>query len=718
MGSVATATYVRQRRVLALKIHDADLQEPSVNRGPDQHGEIVIEADPSRGVLDGVTDVFFADVTSRPVGRSAFGQHTLSGPLRSAPRSNAEAELRSVRRLRGHSSPGRSSWTPPEVGRRRLPHPPGRTRRRRPQRHPRHHEVRPPVLDLGRLRRGRQRLGPGRKRLSWAYDESVGEILLTRAPIYMWLREEADKVPTESRRVLDWSQAGLPVAGQEAAPRQGLASNTRSCVSGMRKTLSPTVGPSSHGPISHGVEISGALPIGNGETMTSCMDPATNLGVDFASLGYIEEEFLVSGVADVDDGAGNLRVASKPFTTRVVVRRPEESSKFSGTVHLEPFHAAAEGDPSWFFFNEQWVRNGDAWLGVTVHPGTFGPLVGWPSGVLLLRELDAARYGELNLFASDPPQTTALDLSDMSRLRALISQAYPQGPEIVTQLGSLLKTDSPASLFGGGQVARVYASGCSQTGVFWAQFIDHGHADRARLSDGRPVFDAYFIGVATAPMNKPADSVLVVVLSESEVTGAMPFERIGQSPEDSDQPRFRAFEVPGSWHGWLNFGDFTNANTPWWGQLVARGYPGVSSLTGLQVGASHDQEGVPVTHTDRPFHLVSNALWAGLDHWVRSGEPMLRAPRVDRNPDLARDEVGNLTGGLRLPWIEVPTARYAGSCSCSPGVGRMWKIEEAELHRRYPGPEELRERFTAAVARAVRIGYLLDEDADRAASVY
>src|ERR1051325_4968789 len=46
---------------------------------------------------------------------------------------------------------------------------------------------------------------------------------------------------------------------------------------------------------------------------------------DLKSLGYLEEEFLISGAANVYDwaeGPGSVRVPDAPYTTRVLVRRP------------------------------------------------------------------------------------------------------------------------------------------------------------------------------------------------------------------------------------------------------------------------------------------------------------------------------------------------------------------------------------------------------------
>ena len=63
--------------------------------------------------------------------------------------------------------------------------------------------------------------------------------------------------------------------------------------------------------------------------------------IDFAKAGYVEEEFLVSGSANVydwaADGSLTVKVEKAPYTTRILVRRPAKASRFSGNVVVEPF---------------------------------------------------------------------------------------------------------------------------------------------------------------------------------------------------------------------------------------------------------------------------------------------------------------------------------------------------------------------------------------------
>jgi hypothetical protein len=62
--------------------------------------------------------------------------------------------------------------------------------------------------------------------------------------------------------------------------------------------------------------------------------------VDLQKAGYVEEEFLVSGTANVydwlSDGSLKIKTANAPYNTRILIRRPALRF-FSGNVILEPF---------------------------------------------------------------------------------------------------------------------------------------------------------------------------------------------------------------------------------------------------------------------------------------------------------------------------------------------------------------------------------------------
>src|SRR6185295_4873729 len=99
---------------------------------------------------------------------------------------------------------------------------------------------------------------------------------------------------------------------------------------------------------------------------------------DLKKNGYVEEEYLVSGNANVydwtADGKLNVVTPNAPYTTRILVRRPENPAKFSGAVMVEIPNAARRWDwyIQWGTLADELMARGDAWVGVTTSASTPG----------------------------------------------------------------------------------------------------------------------------------------------------------------------------------------------------------------------------------------------------------------------------------------------------------------------------------------------------------
>jgi Alpha/beta hydrolase domain len=81
-----------------------------------------------------------------------------------------------------------------------------------------------------------------------------------------------------------------------------------------------------------------------------------------------------------------------------------------------------------------------------------------------------------------------------------------------------------------------------------------------------------------------------------------------------------------------------------------------------------------------PFHYVLQAALSHLNNWVATGTPAPSLPKMDIQGTPAviqRDQYGNAIGGVRLPHINVPIARYAPTGSTSspdPLVGLICRL--------------------------------------------
>jgi Alpha/beta hydrolase domain len=151
------------------------------------------------------------------------------------------------------------------------------------------------------------------------------------------------------------------------------------------------------------------------------------------------------------------------------------------------------------------------------------------------------------------------------------------------------------------------------------------------------------------------------------------------------------------------------------------------SLSYVGASADFDNQLPPGTHIlnapDPPHCLVNRstkflAVRAALHHmhvWLRDGVPPPAAPRVEfAGGQIARDAFGNALGGLRLPHVEAPVARYAGdfASSCAPLAGLTEFFDAATLAALYSDRAGYEAALREATDRAVQAGFILPADAN------
>src|SRR3546814_2317150 len=73
-------------------------------------------------------------------------------------------------------------------------------------------------------------------------------------------------------------------------------------------------------------------------------------------------------------------------------------------------------------------------------------------------------------------------------------------------------------------------------------------------------------------------------------------------------------------------------------------------------------------------HYVMQAALRALDRWVRTGEapPIAERLQVSDSGALVLDAHGNARGGVRSPWVDVPTAQLSGLGQDGPGLLRLF----------------------------------------------
>ncbi len=196
------------------------------------------------------------------------------------------------------------------------------------------------------------------------------------------------------------------------------------------------------------------------------------------------------------------------------------------------------------------------------------------------------------------------------------------------------------------------------------------------------------------PRKIPMDAPFVTVYSQTEVVHDASQEIA--LPSDTDQPKLRYYEVAGMPHL----------------RLVDQGTDGTEPHP-----ADGDKRNDPQCQSlyDEPVETVVSAILDAMDRWVREGVPMPKAERVGREgKSVARDpQTGNLLGGVRPPWIKVPSATYLTDheTDCGSAFDTKVPYSAQQLKALYGSYASYASRFEAAKQQAIKEGYLLTEDA-------
>ncbi len=447
---------------------------------------------------------------------------------------------------------------------------------------------------------------------------------------------------------------------------------------------SPSAAPGARSPVAalaHTAvpRVRGPLPV----TATSYPFGAANhtlVPQDLHKYGYVEEEYLVSGTANVytwpAPGPAAVRTANVPYTTRVLVRRPASRARFSGNVIVEVLNPSNAFDLNigWAMMNRQLVANGDAWVGVT----------GKPISIDALKNFDPVRYGSLSManpLPLDDPQNCLNPVGSVTPP----SRATEDGLvwDINTQVGAWVRSDSPSNPLtyrqhrGGGDdshmrakdvgwspVRHVYGFGYSQTGGFMFDYIN-AIQPRVVASDGRPMFDGSIVAVASGrfvglvPINQceptpssttdpryqfhDAGTPIIHVMSQSDYLYGVSLRR----PDGDTYPdMYRHYEMAGAAHA-----------TP--DELFYSAAPADIIKAGRPVPPMNCNEG---PRSRFPSHIFFDAFLVNLERWVGKGiAPPHADPIVVQSGAPVLDSFGNVTGGLRSPFLDVPTSTWFGS---------------------------------------------------------
>ncbi|CCA90012.1 conserved hypothetical protein (plasmid) [Novosphingobium sp. PP1Y] len=448
--------------------------------------------------------------------------------------------------------------------------------------------------------------------------------------------------------------------------------------------------------------------------------PGATLSIDLEAYGYVEEEYFLAGTADSYRRAKKGAVPDKTgiaYTTRIIVRRPADRSRFSGVVHFEPIHPSQGGTTHWLTTGRYMMGQGDVYVAAAISDdrpsrriSAEGPAPTAQSQVT--KWFDPVRYAPLSW-----PQEDGI--------------AY----DVMASIGKLLRSEREDNPLKGWPVKAMLVGGWSFTGSIQRTFINEGFHDRARLPGGKPVFDGYLIGISSrwngggyVPLNseepqtanadprrtlRTIDVPVIEFLSEFEAaTGPGP-----QVPDrEGKAGGHRLYEMGGTIHSSsMTDPRQPRSERPNLAQLAAKGYP----LDAVRGETTDEPCSAPLSDVDHPAYI--RASLDALRHWVLDGvEPPHIAPLVRDGDKIARDAAGNPLGGVRAAEFVVPLAGYGpykgtDKPGCFPAKGRPIFVRNdlphEDLVSLYTSRAEYLREFDAAVDALVSARWLLESDA-------
>lgn len=443
---------------------------------------------------------------------------------------------------------------------------------------------------------------------------------------------------------------------------------------------------------------------------------ATSSDQALAVAGYEAKEYFISGTAtsyrNVNDLPANGMWEVEPagsagYKTRILVYRPRDAAKFNGTAVVEWFNVSGglEAAPDWMLMHTELLRRGYAWIGVS------------------------AQYGGIEGSAATSLGLVKLDLktADAKRYGALRHPGDDYCHDIFSQVARAIRSPGSVNPLAGCRVERILAVGESQSAMQLTTYIN-AIQPRDRLFDGfllhgRPCSASFGSNTPDGgdlskvekidmfdmpPVFLRTDTAVPVLILESE-TDLMILGYYRARQDDMD--KIRLWEMAGTAHADLYVvvkGISDAGNDPSVANVVevTSPYPGIIEC--------------PLPINSGPQHFIAKAAIHQLDRWVRTGVAPTVADRLEiagDPPAFVLDALGNVKGGIRTPYVDVPIAKLSGLGQPAVPIitslfGTTRLFDAATLSELYPDHRFYVTAVENSTDAAVRAGFLLPEDGE------
>ncbi|SPM33398.1 hypothetical protein BN1232_00564 [Mycobacterium rhizamassiliense] len=441
-------------------------------------------------------------------------------------------------------------------------------------------------------------------------------------------------------------------------------------------------------------------------------------GFEIGDLGYVAEEFFLSGTATSYARAGELGSDGRwpvtpddtqDYATRIVVLTPADPAQFNGTALVEWLNVSGGIDAPavWMMAHREILRAGYAYVTVSAQK------VGVDGGVSLLGI-------DMSLKSQDPTRYAALEHP---------GDAFSY--DIFSQAGTLVRAATD-DLLRGLRPEHVVALGESQSAMFLTTYINavdplaqvydgflvHSRFGTAAPLENRSIFDDLENPTPQAvKFRRDLRVPVFTIITETDLLGAV--QHGYYFARQADHELLRVWEIAGAAHAdnyTIQVAPIDTGAAPI--DAIVAAYAPTNMLMGQQL--PHFINFAP------QHHYVVQAALEALRSWVRTGDPAPAAPpiRVTADPESGEphavlDANGLVQDGLRTPWVDVPLARTSGAGGFELNTetlmaaifGSGEPFDADTVHRLYPGGlAEYLDRFTGALDAAIKSGFILPAD--------
>jgi Alpha/beta hydrolase domain len=356
----------------------------------------------------------------------------------------------------------------------------------------------------------------------------------------------------------------------------------------------------------------------------------------------------------------------------------------------------------WAIHHDEIVRQGDAWVGITAKP----------IAVVTLKTFDPQRYAALSwknpLPVDDPKNCTVQGDTTKETENGLVWDMH-------TQVAQWLRSTDASNPFrygeGRSRADRLYGWGYSQTGGFLFTYIN-AIQPLVVAKYGKPVIDGYIVAVISGPSPisqcgervpvgdprrqiRNAVAPVIHVMSQSDYLAWVPNRR-----EDSDAApdQYRHYDIAGSGHA-----------TP--DELWFAARPEDIVKGGRTPPTLNCDQG---PRSRFPSPIGFNAIYRNLKTWVEDGVPPPPSQNIEVVDGKAvLDAHGNVKGGVRSPFLDVPTSTWNGNStglSFCRIAGHEIPLTPPQLAALYPSQAAYEAAFRDRTDELVAARFITPED--------